>query len=343
MNPYLICGDIGGTKTLLRAIAIKEHAREICLEQRYHSRAYDDFDPILSDFLQHLPTTPQAACLAVAGPVTAQHVALTNLDWQISAQHLQQRFSIPAVRIMNDFEAVAHSIAILANDDLITLQSGHPQSDSTRVVLGAGTGMGVAWLVNGANGTVVLATEAGHIDFAPVNTLQIALLDYLGVRYGHVSVERILSGQGLVDLFHFLQHHLQQSEQKADPQPAVEDATTVTRLAFEQRHPVAMQTLQHFSEIYGAYAGNLALAGLCRGGVYIAGGIAPRILPILQQPGFIHAFQSKGRFRELMQTIPVHVIINDKAGLLGAEFVASRMTALLNGCAGQTTITSMSQ
>ena len=226
---------------------------------------------------------------------------------------------------MNDFEAVAYSIDILPNDDLVTLQTGHPQPDSTRVALGAGTGMGVAWLVNGANGTIVLPTEAGHMDFAPTNTLQIALLDYLGIRYGHVSIERILSGQGLVDLFHFLQQDSLTSGQAGNKQPVVNDAATITRLAFEQQHPVAMQTLEHFGEIYGAYAGNLALAGLCHGGVYIAGGIAPRILRILQQSGFTHAFQNKGRFRDLMQTIPIHVIINNKAGLLGAEYVASQM------------------
>lgn len=325
MNSYLICGDIGGTKTLLRAVVMKDHACETCLERRYDSQAYDDFDDVLNDFLQYLSIVPEVVCLAIAGPVTAQQVTLTNLSWQISALHIQQQFSIPAVRIMNDFEAVAYSIETLSNDDLVTLQTGKPQPDSTRVALGAGTGMGVAWLINGVNGTTVLATEAGHIDFAPTNTLQIALLDYLGIRYEHVSIERILSGQGLVDLFHFLQEDSLKLGRTGNKQPVVNDAATVTRLAFEQQHPVAMRTLEHFSEIYGAYAGNLALAGLCHGGVYIAGGIAPRILRILQQSGFTSAFQNKGRFRTLMQTIPIHVIVNNKAGLLGAEYVASQM------------------
>lgn len=325
MNSYLICGDIGGTKTLLRAVAMDNHATGSCFEHRYDSRAYDDFDTVLSDFLQRLPITPEVICLAVAGPVNAQQVTLTNLSWHICAEHIKKQFSIPVVRIMNDFEAVACSIESLSDDDLVVLQAGHPQPGATRVVLGAGTGMGVAWLVNCANRTTVLATEAGHIDFAPTNTLQIALLDYLEARYEHVSVERILSGQGLVDLFLFLQQNSLKPEQTSDSQPAVNDAAMVTQLAFEQQHLVALQALECFSEIYGAYAGNLALAGLCHGGVYIAGGIAPRILQFLQQPRFTNAFQNKGRFRALMQTIPVHVVINNKAGLLGAETVARQM------------------
>jgi len=325
MNPYLICGDIGGTKTLLRAVVMEGSASEPCVEQRYDSRSYDDFDDILSDFLQRLPIVPEVVCLAVAGPINAQQVTLTNLSWRISAEHIKRQFSIPVVRIMNDFEAVAYSIETLSDDDLVTLQAGHSQPGTTRVVLGAGTGMGVAWLVNCANRTAVLATEAGHIDFAPANALQVALLDYLAARYGHVSVERILSGQGLVDLFHFLQQNSLKPEQSGDKQSAVNDAAMVTQLAFEQQHPLALQTLDCFSEIYGAYAGNLALAGLCHGGVFIAGGIAPRILQVLQQPGFIHAFQGKGRFRALMQTIPVHVIVHDKAGLLGAETIARQI------------------
>ncbi len=325
MSPTLICGDIGGTKTLLRAVTTQDNIFKHLLDRRYDSRAYVHFDEVLHDFLQHLSVAPEVICLAIAGPVTAQQVTLTNLNWHINAQHIQQRFSIPVVRIMNDFEAVAHSIEALSHDDLATLQAGSPQPDATRVVLGAGTGMGVAWLVNCVNGTTVLATEAGHIDFAPTNTLQIALFDYLKMRYGHVSVERILSGQGLVDLFHFLQRYISKPGQANDRQPAVNEAAMVTRLAFEQQDPTALQTLEHFSEIYGAYAGNLALTGLCHGGVYIAGGIAPRILQSLQQPGFINAFQSKGRFHTLMQTIPVYVITHNKAGLLGAESVASQM------------------
>ncbi|MDT8363212.1 MAG: glucokinase [Nitrosomonas sp.] len=325
MNPYLVCGDIGGTKTLLRASVTSNNTSAPYLERYYDSLSYDDFDTILDDFLQDLPAAPKVVCLAIAGPVIDQQVALTNLNWHIGAQHIKSRFSIPAIRIMNDFEAVAYSIEALSTDNLVTLQAGSRQSATASVVLGAGTGMGVAWLVTCANRTTVLATEAGHIDFAPANTFQIALLDYLGLRYGHVSIERILSGQGLVDLFNFLQQYSPESGQTGNKQLVANNAAMVTRLAFEQQHPAALQTLEHFSEIYGAYAGNLALAGLCHSGVYIAGGIAPRILQILQQPGFIRAFQNKGRFSALMQTIPVHVIVNDKAGLLGAELIAHRM------------------
>ncbi|SFU63889.1 glucokinase [Nitrosomonas eutropha] len=325
MDRYLLYGDIGGTKTLLRSAVIKNEEVELHYEHRYDSRQYGDFDSILEDFLKQSGCQPVVVCLAVAGPIVDQQVHLTNLPWMINASALAEKFSISAVKIVNDFEGMAASIEVLPQDDLVMLQAGEPSSSAMRVVLGAGTGMGVAWLIKRGRYYEPLATEAGHVDFAPTSAIQIELLRYLMTKYQRVSIERLLSGQGLTHIFNFLQAdmaagaHLKSIELDAD------DGATVTRLAFEHQYPIALKALDLFAKIYGAYAGNLALTGLCRGGVYIAGGIAPRIIQTLQQPGFIQAFCNKGRYSELVREIPVYVVMNPKAGLLGAGLLAQRM------------------
>ncbi|WP_347888661.1 glucokinase [Nitrosomonas europaea] len=325
MDQYLLSGDIGGTKTLLRSAVVRGEEVEFHHEHLYDSHQYDDFDAILTDFLERSGCQLVAACLAVAGPIVEQQVHLTNLPWTISAAGIAEKFSIPAVKIINDFEGTAASIEILPQDDLITLQAGKPSSSAMRVVLGAGTGMGVAWLAWRGQYYEPLATEAGHIDFAPTSAIQIELLRYLMVRYHRVSIERLLSGQGLTHIFNFLQTRATEGTHLKSIELNVDDGATVTRLAFEHHYPIALQALDLFVEIYGTYAGNLALAGLCRGGVYIAGGIAPRIIRILQQPGFIEAFCNKGRYSALVREIPVYVVMNPKAGLLGAGLLAQRM------------------
>ncbi len=325
MDQYLLSGDIGGTKTLLRSVVARDGGIEFHHEHLYDSHQYDGLDAILRDFLERSGCRPVAACLAIAGPIVEQQVHLTNLPWVINAQAIAEKFSIPAVKIVNDFEGTAASIEILPVDDLITLQTGTPSSSPMRVVLGAGTGMGVAWLVKRGQYYEPLATEAGHIDFAPTSAIQIELLRYLMTRYHRVSIERLLSGQGLTHIFNFLQSKATEGDHLQSIGLNTDDGATVTRLAFEHQYPIALQALNLFAEIYGTYAGNLALAGLCRGGVYIAGGIAPRIIRILQQPSFIEAFCNKGRYSALVSEIPVYVVMNPKAGLLGAGLLAQRM------------------
>ncbi|MXS86147.1 glucokinase [Nitrosomonas sp. HPC101] len=325
MDQYLLYGDIGGTKTLLRSAVIKNEKAQLHFEHRYDSREYGDFDSILEDFLQRSGCQPVAVCLAVAGPIVDQQVHLTNLPWMISAPALAEKFQIPAVKIVNDFEGTAASIEILPQDDLVVLQAGKPSASAMRVVLGAGTGMGVAWLIKRGQYYEPLATEAGHVDFAPTSAIQIELLKYLMTKYQRVSIERLLSGQGLTHIFNFLQADAEAGSHLKSIALDGDDGATVTRLAFEHQYPLALQALELFSGIYGAYAGDLALAGLCRGGVYIAGGIAPRIIQILQQSGFIEAFCNKGRYSGLVCKIPVYVVMNPKAGLLGAGLLAQRM------------------
>ena len=325
MNTQLLYGDIGGTKTILQLAEIAEGGIRERRTQRYDSAAFATFSDILQDFLGQATTQPPpAACFAVAGPIAAQQATLTNLPWQISSANIAQEFSIAAVKLINDFEAVALAIENLPSSDLITLQSGQPHAHAMRVVLGAGTGMGVAWLTPVNNRYVAWPTEAGHIDFAPVTALQTSLLEWLQQRFGHVSVERLLSGSGLTNIFKFLQT---QAATSGLPVIALEEdsGAVVTALAQAQQHPIAIQALELFAAIYGAYAGNLALAGLCRDGVYIAGGIAPKIIDTLSAGGFMHAFHAKGRFSALMQEIPVHIVTNPAIGLLGARQEAFRL------------------
>jgi len=319
MNTQILYGDIGGTKTVLQLAEMAGGGIRECCTKRYDSATFATFSDILHDFLdQTTIRPPAAACFAVAGPIADQQATLTNLPWQISSANIAQEFSIAAVKLINDFEAVALAIENLPSSDLIALQTGLPHAHAMRVVLGAGTGMGVAWLawINGRY--FALPTEAGHIDFAPLTPLQSGLLEWLQQRFGHVSVERLLSGSGLTNIFKFLQM------QSTTPDlPVIEleedNGAAVTALAQSGKHPAALQALELFAEIYGAYAGNLALAGLCRGGVYVAGGIAPKMIDTLRGGGFMRAFRAKGRFSALLHEIPVHVVTNPAPGLLGAQ------------------------
>lgn len=330
MNQTLISGDIGGTKTLLKLASFNHEKIYQEFTHRYNSHDYTSFNDILNNFLNKTSTVntlshPVAACFAIAGPIVAQRTKLTNLPWQVDAADISATFSIPNVKLINDFEAIALAVEALPPSDLITLQKGNPQAQAMCVVLGAGTGMGSAWLTWQGNRYVPLSTEAGHMDFAPANKLQIGLFEALQNKFGHVSVERVLSGPGLTSIFKYLQINSATLTESTPINLDQDSGAAISQLAQEHNHPIAIRSLELFAEIYGAYAGNLALAGLCRNGVYIAGGIAPKIIDTLRSGGFMRAFSDKGRFAELMHNIPVYVITNPKASLLGAEHEAQHL------------------
>ncbi|MEO6562173.1 MAG: glucokinase [Nitrosospira sp.] len=334
MTGYVISADIGGTKTLLHAAEPRDGNSQVCYERLYPSRDYPSFSDVLRDFLDQpkvaeLGGIPAAACFAVAGPIAQQRASLTNLPWVMDSEAIAEEFSIPTVKLINDFKAVALSIDILSPDDLVTLQPGKPHAQGVRVVLGAGTGMGGAWLIWQEGGYISLSSEAGHTDFAPADELQDQLLLYLRKKFGHVSIERLLSGPGLTNIFNFVfdSFGADLGDVSGLEQVRLNDnsAAHISDFAFQHKHPVAVKAMNLFVEIYGAYAGNLALAGLSRGGVYVAGGIAPKIIDKLREGGFMKAFCDKGRFSALMGEIPVHVVMNPKAGLLGATCEAQRM------------------
>lgn len=319
MNRYFVCGDIGGTKILLWLGQSIDDTTKVHLEHQYHSSNFTSFSEVLKDFLSKAKgCAPATACFAVAGPIAAQCSNLTNLPWQIDAVKITEEFSIPNVKLINDFEAAALSIENLPEKDLEILQAGNLQAQSMKVVLGAGTGMGVAWLIWQDNCYTPLSTEAGHVDFAPSNSLQDNFLEFQRKKYGHVSIERILSGSGLADTFNFLQTALNKNNQLIQTSISTNNAQMVTDLALNRKHPIAMKALNLFIEIYGAYAGNLALTGLCHGGVYLTGGIAPKIIDKLKEGNFVKSFCSKGRYSKMMKSFPIHVVMNPKIGVMGA-------------------------
>jgi len=325
MRPrVLLAADVGGTKTLLRRAEWTDGKSVTLAERRYENRDFADLRGVLDDFLKGEEGAPDAACIAIAAPVSSRCARLTNLDWTIDAEDLGAAFGISRVRLINDFEAVALGVAELGERDLEALQPGRPVGRAPRVVLGAGTGLGVAWLFWDGRRYVPVATEGGHADFAPAGELQINLLKYVAGKFGHVSWERVLSGPGLVEIFRYLDEELSDAPLGLGSlAPGEDPAARIADLGLRHRHPAADQALDLLAQIYGAFAGNLALTGLTRGGVYLAGGIAPKLLPRLREGGFMEAFVDKGRFGALLREIPVLVVTSAEAALLGALSAAA--------------------
>lgn len=323
----ILSGDIGGTKTWLR---LSQHGAGVIRQHAYASQAWAGLDAMLADFLgeaNHFQI--EAACFALAGPVASRRVVLTNLPWQVDADALADRFAIPYVALVNDFEAVGYGISGLRQDDLLTLQTGSERAEGVRIVAGAGTGLGVAWLSWQDGRYVVHPSEGGHLDFAPSSRLEFELLEYLQQRHGrHVSYERIVSGPGLLAIYEFLRDggHATPSPRLLDALMQGDASATLAGFAELGGEPIADHALELFVKIYGAFAGNMALAALPRGGVYIAGGIAAKIAQRMQQGEFLRAFLDKGRFAGLLATLPLHIVLEPEVGLLGAEQLALRYT-----------------
>jgi len=297
---------------------------------RYLNSEQADLNAILAHFLAASGAGGDTTCcLAVAGPTDGRSVRFTNLDWRIETGSLIQRFGFAGCRLINDFAAVGWGLNTLGPDTLATLQAGQAVASGARgaaVALGAGTGFGVslcAWRGDHGGGYYQpLASEGGHVGFAPCNSEQDRLLAYLRPRYGRVSVERILSGPGLIDLFRFC---LQESGgQTSSPLLATEQpAEAISQAGLDLNDAVASHCLQLFAEIYGQTAGDWALAAQARDGIFLAGGIAPKLLPVLQSGVFLDGFNSKGRYRDWMSGVPVSVILDPDIGLKGAAFAGA--------------------
>lgn len=321
-----LSGDIGGTKTLLQVFSAGEAPAPL-LQKSYPSAAYSGLEKIIAEFLQEANVQQiSAACFALAGPVAGRKVVLTNLPWVVDADDLESRFNISQVSLINDFEAVGLGVAALKDNDILVLQSGAAQVRGGRLVVGAGTGLGVAWMTWDDGQYAVHPSEGGHLDFAPGDDLQYALLQYLQARHGHVSYERIVSGPGLAAIYEFLR-----DTQRAKPSAELisafscgDGAAAVASFAIEKQEPIAQQALQLFVQIYGAFVGNMALAALPRGGIFIAGGIAAKIISVMQNGEFMRAFLAKGRFSGLLTTLPMYIVTNPQIGLLGASNAAER-------------------
>jgi glucokinase len=316
----LLAGDIGGTKTLLQV-----DTKSGIFSKSYPSAGYPGLAEMLGEFFREAGVADvDAACFALAGPVAGRKVRLTNLPWEVDADAIAARFDIARVTLVNDFEAVGYGIAALQSGDLLTLQAGVPAQHGTRLVAGAGTGLGVAWLSWTGNAYTVHPSEGGHIDFAPADALQYGLLCHLQRRYGHVSYERIVSGPGLQAIYEYLR-----DSGSAAPSPHLVEAmaagdasAAITRFALQEDEPIARLALDLFVSAYGAFVGNLALLALPRGGIYIAGGIAAKISQAMQRGEFMRAFLDKGRYAAMLETLPLHIVTNPATGLLGARSLA---------------------
>jgi len=307
MRQIMIAGDVGGTKTLLRSV---DGNGATLYEARYDSTAYAAFEDLVSEFMTHVDGTVDAACFAVAGPVFGGRAQVTNVGWKLEESALQRASGIGRVSLINDFYAVALGVPLLGEEDLVPLHTGTRDRTAPIGILGAGTGLGEA-IVTWANGTHhVIATEGGHADFAPQDEEQTRLFLHLHERYGHVSWERVVSGMGLQNIFAFL------SGDELDPAQIAQRAA--------DGDPLAARALAMFIDLYGAEAGNMALRVLARGGVYLAGGIAAKNIASFTDGRFVEAFLRKGRFRPLLETIPVDLIVNEEVGLIGAVEGARR-------------------
>lgn len=330
----LLAGDIGGTNTRLCIAECAGHACHIVREQRFDSRRYAGLVPILREFLaQQGGARPDAACLGIAGPVQRRDggecVKVTNLPWEIDSAELARAVGLPRIRLINDFQAIGYGIEALADSDLAVLQPGEAVPHGPRAVIGAGTGLGQGILVWVGDHYEAIATEGGHAEFGPTDELQLELARYLLATEGHASYELVLSGHGLVRLYEFLRARGVAGETPALARAMREGdaAAAITQAALAANDALANQALDLFVRIYGAQAGNLALTAGATGGVYVAGGIAPKILDRLRAGGFIDAFRNKANMSHYVAAIPVYVVLNEKVGLLGAALVASRLPA----------------
>jgi glucokinase len=281
--------------------------------------------PLCTDFLaSHPGPPPVAAAFGIAGPVVNQRVETTNLPWVVDAASMSDVLGCP-VRLINDLEATAHGVEALGPRDLSVLNPGKPEPRAPRAIVAAGTGLGEAYVVHDpAGGWIPCASEGGHSDFGARTDQEIALLQDLRARYGHVSAERVVSGMGIRDIFSWMQglgsHHV--SSGLLDEMDRGDAAAVISRAAMDGRSPLCAEVMRLFVTAYGAEAGNLALKVMALGGVYVAGGIAPRILPLLTDGAFLEGFFDKGRFEPLMRRMPVAVVLNDETALLGAARAA---------------------
>ncbi|MDY0019742.1 MAG: glucokinase [Anaerolineae bacterium] len=318
----LLVGDIGGTKTHLALFDPEVGLHDPQIDETFPSAAYPSLEAVVQDFLARRSLSVECAAFGIAGPVVAGRAAVTNLPWMVDAAHLQQTLGFASVKVLNDLSAIAYSVPYLEPADLCTLNAGEAVRGGTIAVIAPGTGLGEGFITWNGDQHVPQDSEGGHTDFGPTTQLEIALLQYLRRRFGRVSYERICAGIGMPNIYAFLRDTGREEEPAwlAEQLAAAQDHTPVIATAgLDQSRPcpICRRTLEIFVSILGAEAGNLALKVMSIGGVYIGGGIPPRILPVLLDGRFMKAFLNKGRLSRVLAPMPIHVILNRNAALLG--------------------------
>lgn len=330
---YFLAGDLGGTKTLLALYATTGQGYALVREQRFACSGYDDFSGIIADFLRGSEQRPRMAAFGVAGPVGGGKVRMTNLGWLIDKEGLRERFGFTDVLLLNDLVAVAESVSILQPEDLVVVNGGTPVPQGSMAVLAPGTGLGEAYLCWNGTGYSAYPSEGGHVDFAPTSEMEQGLLSFLRAEHGHVSYELVCSGKGIPNIYRYLTQGagMQVPQELQEALDAVTDITPVlVAQALEKEGEVARLAMEIFFSVLAAEAGNMALKFLATGGLYLGGGMLPRLLSVFDSKRFMERFVGKGRMAGILSTIPVRIITTEKAGLNGAALAAFRAMTALN-------------
>jgi len=317
----ILTGDIGGTHTRLSMCELTDRQLRFSNHQTFSSPTYSSLQAIIADYTP--ASTAEAAAFGVAGPVKQGVSRITNLPWEISRQQLIDQLGMQQVFLLNDLEALAWGIASLEDAELVCLQEGVGSDAGNQAVIAAGTGLGQAGLFYDGQQHIAFATEGGHADFSPVTRLEQELFEYLRQKYGHVSWERLVSGQGLINLFDFIVKYKRREVPDWRNSLGTDPAAIISRQALEGSDPHCIEALSWFVELYGREAGNLALKLNAAGGLFLGGGIAPKILPALQDSTFLRAFLDKGRMRPLLEAIKVQVICSTDVSLKGLASYAA--------------------
>ncbi len=323
----ILAGDIGGTSSRLAFFEIREGRLRLVTEETFPSREHRSLEEIARAFAAPRKIEVTHACFGVPGPVRDGRVVTSNLPWVVEAEPLIRALGAPHLRLINDLEASAHGVAALQPEDLVTLNAGAPDAQGNQAVIAVGTGLGEAGLFWDGRDHWPFACEGGHADFPARHPLETELMLHLRAQFQRVSCERVLSGPGLVNIYEFLKSTgrgeepawLTEALEQGDPSAVISNA------GLEGRCPLCARALGLFVAAFGAEAGNLALKTMAVGGVFLAGGVAPKILRALRAPAFLEAFTDKGRMRPLMEAMPVRVVLNEAMGLLGAARVAARL------------------
>jgi len=323
----ILSGDIGGTKTHLALFNPSDPSLRPAVVRSYPSRRYSSLIEVLREMLRENPAHVSAAAFGIAGPIIAGRSKLTNLGWDVDGREVAMELSLPGVGLLNDLEAMAYGTLHIPPEERVVLQAGERQPERAIAVIAAGTGLGMGGLFWDGACYRAIPTEGGHSDFGPRDETEIDLLRFLTRKFGRVSYERIVSGPGLVNLYEFFRARADYPEPEwLKAELASGDSSAVISAAgLAGRDPVCVQALERFVSVYGAESGNLALKMLSTGGVVVGGGIAPKILPAMQNGSFMRSFVTKGRYQKLLENMPVEIILNDKAALIGAAHYAAVM------------------
>jgi glucokinase len=321
----VLAGDVGGTKTLIGLFEVYKR-RPVPVDVRtFQTTAYPGLPAMITEFFAAQSARPSltGAAFGVAGPVINQSAKMTNVPWVVDAAEIARMFGLPRVQLLNDLESMAHSLPVLVPDELKTLQPGNPQAEGTVALIAAGTGLGQALLHRVGDRELAIPSEGGHADFAARTEREMEFARFLRERYGRSEIEHVLSGPGLLNLSNFT--HLSGACAAMDKAGALpETPAAVGASALAHKCDKCVEALQLFVSAYGAAAGNLALTAMATGGVYVGGGVAPRVLPAMESGEFVQAFSEKGPMRSLLEGVPVHVILNPGSAMLGAAVCANR-------------------